>query len=51
MIRGVDVVEGEERSAHVQCLGREPIEEEGSSSKGISPVEGWHGSLKKGGFR
>jgi len=49
MIRGVGAVEREERSAHEQRLGREPIEEEGSSSKGVSPVGGWHGNLKKEG--
>jgi len=49
MVRGVGAIERKEGSAHVQRLGRESIQEESSSGKGISLVGRWHGSLKEEG--
>jgi len=49
MVGGESAMESEKRSAHVQGLGWETIDEEGGGGKGIGPVGGGHGCLEEQG--
>ena len=47
MVGGESAMKSEKRSAHVQGLGWEAIDEESGGGKGISPVRGGHGCLEE----
>jgi hypothetical protein len=49
MVGGMRPIKGEERSAHMECLGREVIDEVGGSGESISPICKRHRCLEEEG--
>ena len=47
MVGGKSTIESKMRSGHVEGLGGETIEEEGSSGEGVSPIRGRHRRLEE----